>query len=430
MNKKQVKRWAGVLMPVASLPSREGCGCFGSDAYRFVDLLCDLGVGIWQLLPLNPLGYGNSPYQPFYSMAGEELYISLEMLEREGLLPAGWEPFEAKEADRIDYEAVKAYKEKYLQSAAQVFCRSAAENREYQAFCALPWVKPYAVFKALKKQNGLRPWNEWPKEQQDWILDGRYDISHLKPEIDYTLFTQFIFRKQWQSLKAYMNGKGLLVMGDIPFYVGIDSLDVWSAREDFLLDTDGRPSFIAGVPPDYFNAEGQRWGNPIYDWERMEKTGFTFWVNRLQYNAEMFDILRIDHFRAFDTYWKIPASCPTAMDGDWIEAPGYALFDQVFNKIPNLRLIAEDLGGDLRPALKVLMDHYRIPGMNVAQFTVLSDEALRRNQLIYTGTHDNQTTRGYYRDLPEGERKRYRKKLSPYGEAREAISRHLRHSPL
>lgn len=407
-------RVTGVLMPVASLPSDSGVGSFGKEAYEFVDSLVRMGMKIWQLLPLNPLGYGNSPYQPFSSFAGDELYIDLGMLEKAGYLKGDRAPFaEEVPADKIAYDKARAYKAPYLKEAYKAFWAKDSESAEFLEFKKLDWVYPYAVFISLKKQNDLRCWNEWPKEQQDWILDQKYDISHLEEEIQYQMFIQFMFRKQWMELKKYANSKGISIMGDIPIYVGIDSLDVWGCRENFLLDAEGKPAFVAGVPPDYFSATGQRWGNPIYDWDYMEKNGFTFWINRLAYSSELYDVIRIDHFRAFDTYWKIPASCDTAIEGDWIEAPGYALFDTIFKALPDIQIVAEDLG-DLRPEVLELRDHYHFMGMNIVEFTMLSEEPIR-HQLIYTGTHDNQTVEGWYRDLDKETKKKVRSKLFRYG---------------
>lgn len=410
----QKNRVAGVLMPVASLPSADGVGCFGKEAYRFVDSLVRMGMKIWQILPLNPLGYGNSPYQPFSSYAGDELYIDLERLEQAGYLEHSERSYEGKTPGKINYEKVRAYKTPYLKAAYRGFCEKNSDTEEFLKFRKQDWVHPYAVFMALKKQNSLRCWNEWPKEQQDWILDGKYDISHLEEEIEYRIFLQYMFFVQWNDLKRYANEKGISIMGDIPFYVGIDSLDVWACRKNFLLDAEGKPSFVAGVPPDYFSATGQRWGNPIYDWEYLEKNNFAFWINRLSYSSKLYDIIRIDHFRAFDTYWRIPASCNTAIEGEWIEAPGYALFDMVFRELPDICIVAEDLG-DLRREVLTLRDHYHFIGMNVAEFTFLSREEPGEHQLIYTGTHDNQTIKGWIRTLDEKDRKRVRRKLARFG---------------
>lgn len=414
-------RMAGILMPVASLPSKDGVGSFGREAYTFIDMLVDMGIGIWQILPLNPLGYGHSPYQPYSSYAGDELYIDLELLAGEGYLTEEPAAYDAGGCPhQIEYEKARAYKEKYLKNAYRVFSGKSKALTDFADFQKKIWVYPYAVFVALKKQNGLKCWNEWPGEQQDWILNQEYDISHLQDEIQYQIFLQYMFYKQWMALKEYANGKNVLIMGDIPIYVGIDSLDVWSCREDFLLDAKGKPSFVAGVPPDYFSKTGQRWGNPIYNWEKIQQKGFAFWIERLRYSSEIYDIIRIDHFRAFDTYWKIPATCDTAIEGEWVEAPGYELFDEIYRQIPGIHIVAEDLG-DLRPEVLALRDHYNLMGMNVAEFTFLSPEAVKEHQLIYTGTHDNQTVRGWYAALDQKSKRKVRIKLAKYGKPWEAI---------
>lgn len=415
------RRTAGVLMPVASLPSGDGVGSFGKEAYRFVDSLRRMGIRIWQILPLNPLGYGNSPYQPFSSFAGDELYIDLGLLEEAGYISNRKRfPAEKNTPDRVSYEEARAYKAPYLKQAYKVFWEKESRSEAFLEFQKMDWVYPYAVFIALKKQNSLRCWNEWPREQQDWILNKQYDISHLEEEIRYQMFLQYMFLKQWNDLKQYANQNGVSIMGDIPFYVGIDSLDVWSCRENFLLDAEGKPSFVAGVPPDYFSATGQRWGNPIYDWDYLEKNDFVFWVNRLAYSNKLYDIIRIDHFRAFDTYWKIPASCDTAIEGEWIEAPGYQLFDRVFGEFPDIQIVAEDLG-DLRPEVLTLRDHYNFVGMNVAEFSFLSPEEPKGHQLIYTGTHDNQTVKGWFEALDQETCKKVKRKLSRYGMPWESV---------
>lgn len=403
----------GVLMPVASLPSNHGVGDFGKYSYDFIDLMKKAGMDIWQILPLNPLGFGNSPYQPYSSYAGDEIYINLDQLVEEGLLEEV-KPYR-KNKKTIDYIHVRNFKNKYLKKAYRNF----KPNKSYNTFIKQEWVYEYAVYLTLKKQNNLICWNEWPVEQQNWILDRSYDLTLLQDEISYEMFVQFEFYKQWMDLKTYANKKGIEIMGDIPIYVGIDSLDVWSNQKCFLLGADNKPSFVAGVPPDYFSKTGQRWGNPIYDWDYIEKTNFEFWIHRLSYCNKMFDIVRIDHFRAFDTYWKIPDSCPTAEVGEWVEAPGYALFDEVFKQIKDINIIVEDLG-DLRPEVLQLRDHYNFKGMRIVQFNFNPDEEENsvydnvENLVLYTGTHDNQTMRGWYKSQPSQIKKRVRKNLKRY----------------
>ena len=403
-------RKAGILMPVASLPGRHGCGTFGKEAYDFVKMMHQSGLGIWQLLPLNPLGYGNSPYQPYSSYAVDELYISLDVLVQQGLLEKV--PSYHRNDDEIQYEEVRQYHDKYLRLAYQKF----EKDEAYESFIKQSWVKEYAIFKTFKVANNLRPWNEWEKEQKDYPINQKLDLSKYEDEIAYQMFLQFVLHQQWHALKKYANSLGIQMVGDIPFYVGLDSADVWAHRENFLLDQDGRPTFIAGVPPDYFSATGQRWGNPIYDWKFMKKDKFTFWIERLSYMGKMFDVVRVDHFRAFDTYWKIPADCPTAIEGEWIEAPGYELFDTLFKQYPNLTIVAEDLG-DLRPEVLELRDHYKFRGMRIVQFTFDPEgmEEDKTHLLVYTGTHDNDTTYSWYCKQPASLRRKMRQYLWKHG---------------
>lgn len=386
-------------MPVASLPSLHGIGDFGPSSYEFVDFLKSSGFSIWQILPLNPLGYGNSPYQPYSSNAMDDLYISLELLHKDGLVQkaGSYNRFDST----IDYDEVRAYKQHFLRVAFKKF----KKDEKYEEFIKLDWVYNYAVFLTFKKSNRLICWNDWPKFMKDWIVDKKMDLSPYESDIEFELFVQYTLFKQWNDLKNYANSKGIEIMGDMPIYVGIDSDDVWSNQNLFLLNKKGRPTFIAGVPPDCFSVTGQRWGNPLYDWPKHKANGFKFWINRLEYNSTLFDVIRIDHFRAFDTYWKIPESCPTAQKGRWIKAPGYALFDKLFEKLPDINIVVEDLG-DLRKEVLELRDHYNFKGMRIVQFSFNPDgmEEDRENLIIYTGTHDNQTIRGWYNKQKKAEK--------------------------
>lgn len=392
-------REIGILMPVASLPAKHGIGDFGKESYRFIDIMKKSKAKIWQILPLNPLGYGNSPYQPYSSCAGDELYISLEKLVDEGLLRGV--PAFHQNATSINYQAVREYKGKYLRKAFKKFVPDAG----YKKFVKQDWVYEYAVFLSLKKMNDLHAWIEWPEEQKRWVYDREFDLTPIAEDIEYEMFVQYEFYKQWMELKKYANKNGIKIMGDIPIYVGIDSLDVWANQENFLLGADSKPTFIAGVPPDYFSELGQRWGNPIYDWNYMKKEGFSFWVNRLEYSSKLFDIIRIDHFRAFDSYWKIPAECETAVNGEWAYAPGYDLFDKIFKELPDINIIVEDLG-DLRPEVHELRDHYGFKGMKIVQFNFTPNDVINgkyegvENLVLYTGTHDNDTITGWYKSSP------------------------------
>ena len=402
-----MKSKIGILMPVASLPNRFGSGDFGPDAYRFVDDISKAGFSIWQLLPMNPLGYGNSPYQPFSSYAMDEMYISLDRLAEKYDLPPI--PDHLKKASSIDYGDVNAFREQWLRMAFEQF----QPDDDYRWFVEHEkWLEDYAVFMAFKHANDNAAWTAWPKKMRDYPQERKLDLEPYRKEIDFQRFLQFTLFHQWSELKEYANEKGILIMGDIPFYVGLDSADCWGNRSNFLLTKDGHPRFIAGVPPDYFSAIGQRWGNPIYDWEQLEKDDFRFWMDRLGYNHThgLFDITRIDHFRAFDTYWKIPSTCPTAIEGDWIEAPGYKVLERLYKEYPDIEIVAEDLG-DLRAEVYQLRDHFNLPGMNILQFTFNPDSANEVNphSLAYTGTHDNETIAGFYHDLPASEKARWRK---------------------
>jgi 4-alpha-glucanotransferase len=429
-------RTSGILLAVSSLPSAHGIGDFGPQAYQFIDTLATSGIKLWQLLPLNPLGYGNSPYQPYSSKAMDELYLSLDLLTNEGLIP-NVAPFR-QHATQVDYDAVRAYKLPYLKAAFQTF----KPNTAYQQFLKTnPWVETYAIFMTFKALHQQNMWTLWQKEFKTWVHHRALDLTPYEPSIRFHQFLQFKLYQQFIALKQYANQKGILLVGDIPIYVGIDSVDVWTNQSQFLLTAEGEPTHIAGVPPDYFSKTGQRWGNPLYDWEKMQADGFTFWLDRLGYLQDLFDMIRIDHFRAFDTYWKIPASCPTAVEGAWIEAPGYALFDAIQAKLPQLKIIAEDLG-DLRPQVLTLRDHYHLPGMKIAQFElpvfanaegkfpVNALPVIPTHTVMYTGTHDNQTTMGLYESLPKPSQGRWLDLLKAFGgNAAERLVQFTLHSP-
>lgn len=410
-------RTSGILLAVSSLPSSHGIGDFGQEAYTFIDVLKRSRMTWWQVLPLNPLGYGNSPYQPYSSKAMDELYISLQMLKDQGLIQSPLVSFNATQS-RVDYDAVKNHKLPYLKEAFFHF----KPDQTYLTFILdNPWVEMYGVFMTFKELHGLNMWSLWDEPFKNYIHDKTMDLTPYEASINYHKFLQYIVYSQYMSLKQYANQQGVMMVGDIPIYVGIDSIDVWTHQSQFLLTSEGEPTFIAGVPPDYFAVTGQRWGNPLYRWDEMEKDGFKFWIDRLGYNQQLFDIIRIDHFRAFDTYWKIPSSCETAIEGAWIEAPGYALFDAIYKALPTIQIIAEDLG-DLRPEVLELRDHYKLPGMKIMQFSLpVYDDSQpndaskeKTHSIAYTGTHDNQTTLGWYLELTEEQQQRFDKALFAY----------------
>lgn len=413
-----MKRSAGILCPVSALPSRFGIGDFGTESYRFVDLLKENGFSLWQILPLNPLGYGHSPYQPFSSFALDELYVDLDALAKDGLIEKCQDY--NREMDRVHYEDIRVFKTPYLHAAYKAMMTR--DPKCLEGFIQThAWVKNWSVFMSMKRSEMLQSWDKWPLAKQNKIEQGYEGLSkEEKDKADYEIWLQKVLYEQWLKLKDYANKKGIRLIGDLPFYVGYDSCDVYEAQDEFLLDEHKEPAWIAGVPPDYFSSTGQRWGNPIYNWERFKREDYSFIINRIKLNASLYDILRLDHFRAFDTYWKIPASCPTAVDGAWIEAPGYEVFDTLFKKVPNADIIAEDLG-DLRKEVLILRDHYNFPGMNVVEFTFHDAEIngdpqwKKENMVVYLGTHDNDTMKGYYESLPEGERHLWDETLARLG---------------
>ncbi len=412
-------RKTGILTAISSLPGKMGIGDFGKEAYEFIDIIADAKIKLWQILPLNPVGYGNSPYQPYSSYAGDEVYIGLDGLIADGLLSIDEIEEKLVSTNKAEYEIARNIKTKYLKLAYQRFSKNSKSMAELETFKKENyWVNIYAVFIMLKKKNNLSFWLEWPIKDQQWIINKNFDELEDLDAVEYEIFVQYIFYKQWFELKAYANKKGIEILGDIPIYVGIDSSDVWDNKLSFLLDDKSHPTFIAGVPPDYFSATGQRWGNPLYDWDYLEKNNFDFWIERLKWCDKIYDITRIDHFRAFDTYWKIPASCETAIEGKWVEAPGYALFDEIYKQMPNIKIVAEDLG-DLREEVLILRDHYKLSGMKIIQFELDPKEnnnnfKEKKNTIVYTGTHDNQTIKGWYDGLSTHYKRKVGKMFSSY----------------
>lgn len=405
-----MERSTGVLLAISSLPGRHGIGDFGKGAYQFADLLKRTDVAIWQILPLNPLAsvYSYSPYQSYSCFAGDEVYIDLEQVYELGLLKTPVPSFH--EHDRfVDYPEVKAYKRVYLKQAYEVF-KKQSHSKQYQVFLDNnAWLDSYAKFMALKTLNEGQDWLKWPQAMQ-MALINQYDFSELQDSIGYYCFVQYLFRLQWQKLKKYVNDLGIEIMGDIPMYVGLDSVDVWQNRNSFLLDEKGNPTCVAGVPPDYFSPNGQRWGNPIYNWEYLKEQGYAFWIERLRLNQALFDVIRLDHFRAFDTYWTIPATSEDAREGRWNLGPAYDFFDSVLEVLPDIKIVAEDLG-DLRQEVLTLKDHYHFYGMLITQFHIMErtvDDSFEipEHVIVYTGTHDNQTIEGWYEQLNDMDKER------------------------
>ncbi len=439
------QRSAGVLLHPVSLPGSPGIGDMGNNAYRFVDFLEQSGSSIWQILPLGPTGHGNSPYTAVSSFAGNTLLIALDLLEEQGFLPSGASQYHPVFPEgRIEYDEVIPWKEELLRSAAENFLSHAdasdAKERpngaDFAEFCRTEsfWLDDYALFTAAKRhfdaqatregvENSL--WNSyWPKElahREEKGLEQWAEYFH--EEIHREKVLQYIFHRQWCDLKAYANGKGIRIFGDIPIFVAFDSADVWARPDLFLLDNGLKPEAVSGVPPDYFSSTGQRWGNPLYAWERHREEQFSWWISRLEKSFDLVDMLRIDHFRGFQAYWKIPAEAKTATRGQWVEAPGGEFFRTVKDRLGELPIVAENLGV-ITPEVEQLRREFDLPGMLVLHFAfdpdgkggLKSDNPFlphnhTRDAVAYTGTHDNNTSLGWYRMLSGEERDLVRRYL-------------------
>jgi 4-alpha-glucanotransferase len=405
--KPAFERASGILLHPTSLPSPYGIGDFGPEAYAFIDFLAQSKQALWQILPLNPPGYGESPYQSVSAFAGSHMLISPHRLVEQGLLTA--EDINTPpqfDSDKVVFPLVTAYKEQILQKAFRAF-KKQPPDVAYRAFIEENrlWLKDYALFMALKSHfNGL-PWNEWSAAA---ALRKEQELRHferlLSSDIQYHYFLQYVFYDQWQSLKHYANSKGIKVVGDLPIFVSYDSSDVWANKHLFQLNQQGRPTIVAGVPPDYFSETGQLWGNPHYDWQMMEQDDYRWWRKRFSSILKQVDIIRIDHFRGFDAYWAVPANEETAVNGQWIAGPGHKFFATMEKYFGRLPVIAEDLGV-ITPPVENLRDKFNFPGMKVLQFAFESQspekflpERYEQNLVVYTGTHDNDTTLGWLKD--------------------------------
>ena len=424
------KRAAGVLLHPTSLPGRYGIGDFGPAAYRFVDFLVEARQSYWQTLPLGPTGYGDSPYQSFSAFAGNPLLVSPDTLATEGYLPpeaiATVPPFPA---DSVDYGPVIAYKMGLLRQAHEYFWAegAAAQQAEFAQFCRISayWLDDYALFMALKNRFMAQAggvWNSWPRpiatRRPEALAEWR---EKLADNVSLHKFSQFLFFKQWLALKQYANERGVQIIGDIPIFVAFDSADVWAHPDLFYLDEDGAPAFVAGVPPDYFSETGQRWGNPLYRWDRMKANRYAWWAARLRMCFTQADIVRIDHFRGFEAYWQILAAEPTAVVGQWVPGPGADFFREMQRQLGDLPLIAEDLGV-ITPAVEALRDEFAFPGMKILQFAFGGERNsqflphnFRRNCVCYVGTHDNETAVGWYENASEDERDHIRRYIGVDG---------------
>ncbi len=414
-----MNRSAGILLPISSLPSPYGIGCFDSSAYAFVDFLAEAGQSYWQILPLGPTGYGDSPYQSYATFAGNPYYIDLEDFIRRGWLTRE----ECDEADlqasphRVDYE--RQYNRRFP-LLRQAFERSYVQNDpDYVSFCEeTPWLSDYTLFMALKDQHHGAAFCDWEEglrcRHPEALAQAR---ARLRASVDFYAFLQYHFYRQWSALKAYANGKGVHVIGDIPIYVAYDSADVWSHPELFQLDGGGRPTAVAGCPPDGFSADGQLWGNPLYAWPAHAETGYAWWIARLSHCFRLYDVVRIDHFRGFDEYYAIPYGHKTAREGRWEQGPGISLFQAVKDALGHRAVIAEDLGF-ITDSVRQLVRDSGFANMKVLEFafdardTGGSSEHMPHhygeNCVAYTGTHDNQTLASWLTTISESERAQVR----------------------
>lgn len=408
------KRSAGILLHPTSLPSKYGIGDLGPEAYAFVNFLESAGQTLWQVLPLGPTGYGNSPYQSLSAFAGNPLLISPDILIEGGYLSHNdINDIPSFNLHRVEFTEVSHYKNSLLRKAFHHFQSKPVNDgkKEFKQFCSVnkDWLDDFALFIALKNHLGEIHWSKWENEVRHRNKTTLKQYRHqLNEEIECQKFVQFMFFSQWQALKRYANDKGVQLIGDLPIFVSYDSSDVWAHKKYFTVDSDGKITHVAGVPPDYFSSTGQRWGNPLYRWKEMEKDNYKWWKKRFIKLFEMVDIIRIDHFRGFDAYWKIPASSKTAETGRWVKGPGKKFFTTMKKYLADLPILAEDLGF-ITDTVSELRDHFNFPGMKIIQFAFGANgeknflpHNYTKNCVVYTGTHDNDTTRGFF-DMAKAE---------------------------
>ena len=410
-------RSSGVLAHISSLPGEFGIGNMGANALRFVDFLSESGFAFWQVCPVGPTGYGDSPYQSFSSFAGNPYFIDIgRLVEQDLLSESEVGPLTSLPTDRVDYGTLYQIFWNILTTAHERI-----DPKSYSLESHPPihqfieenayWLDSYTTFMALKRKFDNKPWTEWPIEFINPNIEyGDFLNSWDQLEKSRHAFYQYLFYCRWNDLKNYANGKGIEIIGDMPIYVALDSADVWSNRDIFRVDEAGDQDYVAGVPPDYFSITGQLWGNPLYQWERISKNGYKWWIKRIQASLKLFDVLRLDHFRGFENYWAVPDNSPDASLGSWETGPGFEFFQTVMRVLPEARFIAEDLGYIDRDVFE-LRERTGFPGMKIMQFGFGHDENnvnlphfFRPNQVAYTGTHDNDTTRGWLDSL-EGETK-------------------------
>jgi 4-alpha-glucanotransferase len=415
------ERSSGLLLHPTSLPGSYGIGEIGPSAKQWIDFLDQAGCGLWQVLPLGPTGYGDSPYQCFSAFAGNPYLISVEALLEEGLLTdADLGDMPEFPEDRVDFGSLIPWKIHILDRAYQRFKEQKDQHllSLYEAFqeTHANWLPDFCLFMALKESYGGGSWVEWPEPVRDRLPAALEQSRQANTEaIERQTFRQFIFFKQWEEIKRYTSEKKILIIGDIPIFVAHDSADVWANPDLFYLDRKGKPTVVAGVPPDYFSETGQLWGNPLYRWDIHKERGYKWWLERFKAVLNLVDIVRLDHFRGFAGYWEIPGEAPTAQIGRWVPGPGADLFQVVRNTLGSLPIIAEDLGV-ITPDVTQLREQFELPGMKILQFAFVSDaydpflpHNYEKNCVVYTGTHDNDTARGWYERVLEEEKHAYRR---------------------
>ncbi len=421
-------RRSGLLLHPTSFPSRYGVGSFDQAAYDWVDFLDQTRQSLWQVLPLGPTGYGDSPYQSFSSFAGNPYLISLPELVQMGLLDQSkLDEAPSFPANQVDFGALYRWKLPLLAEVAANFARRATPDQraEFAQFCAeqAEWLADYALFMALKDAHDGAAWHQWELDLRSRQPAAMHQAEQTHAAaIHAHQFNQWLFFRQWTRLKGYANALGIQIIGDIPIFVAMDSADAWANPAEFFLDEEFQPTIVAGVPPDYFSETGQLWGNPLYRWEVMRSNGYTWWLGRIQAALRLYDIVRIDHFRGFVGYWAVPAGETTAINGEWKPGPGADFFATVQNQLGELPIIAEDLG-EITPEVIALREQFGLPGMKILQFGFGSDASdkflphnFERNFVVYTGTHDNDTTVGWYQEsATEKERDHFRRYLRTDG---------------
>lgn len=407
-----MSRAAGILMPITSLPSPYGIGTIGKEAREFADFLKASGQKIWQILPVGPTSYGDSPYQSFSTYAGNPYMIDLDTLCDEGLLTkSDLERDWGADSEKVDYEKIYNNRFEVLRIAYNNFKEK--DQTAFRSFCRknCTWLKNYALYMAVKSSFNMTAWTQWPDEEirkRDEKAVAKYERKY-RDDVNFWKFLQFKFYEQWEAFRAYVNSLGIKIMGDMPIYVAMDSADTWANPDVFWLTEEREPVCVAGCPPDYFSATGQLWGNPLYNWDYLKQTNYKWWFDRIKAADALFDITRIDHFRAFDSYYAIPYPAENAINGEWKEGPGIEFFNLMRKKIGDIEIVAEDLGL-MTPGVKKLLADSGYPGMKVLEFAFDSGEAndylphhYTENSVVYTGTHDNDTLMGWLAEAKQSD---------------------------